>query len=376
MPFDGNPKPRARDEMRHANRVKPLIAAFRDVAARRGARRGSIVARVFACIGAGACAVVLHGCAPPTAPPSLEQPIVSPREKARQSLGLTARETRLEFRTQPQPVVANAPALWSLKVLETKRKEDGKSDYVRSFESDHNQLMHLIVVSRDGSFFKHLTPDYKDYGHFLIETTLPTSGRYQIFADYTPYKGREEVARQSLVVAPAVSNKASSASSTTIVAPLRADAMRNGRIVKLVTAPSRGLVIGQALMLDGAQVTLMPLARGASTGAKGGVATSNAAKIDAGRETRLDFQVRDGKGAVRPDLTPDLATASQCFIVSGDGEIYLHPQSVAQRKNGADIGFSVRFPAPGIYKIWLEFPLRDEVWLASFVLNVAAPRAA
>lgn len=387
-PPSQNPKPRAHHERRDTNRGMTLstnaastnvgipIVALRDAAALPMTQRGvgrdiSIVARVFTGLAAIVWVAVLHGCAPPVAPPPLGQPVASPREKARQGLGLTSRETRLEFRTQPQAVIANSPALWSLKVLETKRKPDGKSDYVRSFESQQGQLMHLVVVARDGSFFKHLNPEYKDYGHFLIETTLPASGRYQLFADYTPYKGREEVARQQLVVAPAASNKASGASSKTpaVAQPfsLRADAMKEGRIVKFVTAPSRGLVIGQVLMLDGGQVTLMPLAGNASTGTKGGIA-----KIVAGRETRLNFQVRDGEGAVRPDLPPDLATASQCFIVSGDGAIYLHPKSVSPPKNGADIGFTVSFPAPGIYRVWLEFPLRGEAWIAPFVVNVAS----
>jgi hypothetical protein len=56
---------------------------------------------------------------------------------------------------------------------------------VRDFEVAHDKLMHLIVVRRDGRGFQHLHPRLGRRGTWRTRLTLPQSGAYRVFADFT-----------------------------------------------------------------------------------------------------------------------------------------------------------------------------------------------
>lgn len=59
----------------------------------------------------------------------------------------------------------------------------------------HTKLSHLIVVSKDLSYFDHLHPEQVAPGKFMIQLTLPAGGDYVIYPDATARGGAPQVER-------------------------------------------------------------------------------------------------------------------------------------------------------------------------------------
>ena len=57
---------------------------------------------------------------------------------------------------------------------------------IDKFDIMHEKLLHLIVVSKDLTYFDHLHPEYVGGGRFEIKTKFPAGGHYQLIADFTP----------------------------------------------------------------------------------------------------------------------------------------------------------------------------------------------
>ncbi|MEJ2852932.1 MULTISPECIES: hypothetical protein [unclassified Saccharothrix] len=60
---------------------------------------------------------------------------------------------------------------------------------VTSFEVEHDKKMHLIVVRRDTSGYRHVHPEMAADGTWSVPVTLPTGGTYRVFADFKPTGG-------------------------------------------------------------------------------------------------------------------------------------------------------------------------------------------
>ena len=62
--------------------------------------------------------------------------------------------------------------------------------------------IHLLIVSKDLSYFAHEHPVEKEEGYYVLSHTFPTGGEYVLFADYTPIGGHEKVKRHHIMVTP------------------------------------------------------------------------------------------------------------------------------------------------------------------------------
>ena len=67
--------------------------------------------------------------------------------------------------------------------------QDKQGKPVQKFDVNHEKTMHLIIVSKDLSYFDHIHPEYKGDGRFDIDTQFPAGGDYKLFADYVPTGG-------------------------------------------------------------------------------------------------------------------------------------------------------------------------------------------
>ncbi len=303
--------------------------------------------------------LVATGCAPRPAP---RKAAPVERVDARAVLGLHTRDSRIEFGSQPRHIVASEPALWSLKVLESKRDEQGRSPYIRSFDAGGRPLLRLIVVSKDLSYFSHLLPTYKDYGHFLVEPTLPRAGDYKLFAVYTPRGGTLEAAQHELSVtgetplAPRARLTPSRIEAGWMSAPAPA--------VQPVSSEGDGGGTDDASSRTQSaayQIALKPMS----------------SRLVAGAEAVLRFQVRDAGGQPLAALQPHNGESGHCIIVSEDTRIFLdaRPTPGKPEARGADVAFHTRFPVPGVFKVWGQFRHEEQVITAPFVLRVEAKPA-
>src|SRR5262249_26690776 len=80
-------------------------------------------------------------------------------------------------------------------------KRDGNAEVKLALM--HEQLMHLILVSEDLSYFNHTHPTFAEASGnvpatYTLACSFPRAGNYVLFADFTPRGDREQVIRVPL----------------------------------------------------------------------------------------------------------------------------------------------------------------------------------
>lgn len=212
---------------------------------------------------------------------------------------------------------------------------------VSALETVHEKNLHLLMVSKDLSWFAHEHPEVRKDGTFNLTFTFPAAGDYVLFHDFTPPKAGRQVVQVPIKVegaAPAAK-------------PLAADADKPKTV-------------------DGYTVTL-------DTG--GPVMT--------GDETHLAYTIsKDGKPVT--DLAPYLGAMGHLVIISQDLKEFVHShpheggEHAAERgagshghtgdnKGGPRVDFEAHFNAAGLYKGWAQFQHNGKVITVPFTFNVA-----
>ncbi|MCZ8522829.1 MULTISPECIES: hypothetical protein [Paenibacillus] len=229
-----------------------------------------------------------------------------------------AADTQVVWKLNPEQPQAGQDTQVSMEV------RDAKGEPVEKFDTNHEKLMHLIVVSKDLSYFDHLHPAYEGKGRFDITTKLPAGGEYKLFADYVPAGG----------------------SATTGSEWVKAEG----------TAPAaRPLEPDSQLTrtVEGKEVTL-------TTGT-----------LAAGQEVMLTFHLSDAetKQPIR-NLEPYLGAVGHVVILDAAAEQYLHVHPVDEKATGPEAQFMTTFPKSGTYKIWGQFQQSGRTFIVPFTVKV------
>lgn len=219
-----------------------------------------------------------------------------------------------------EPAQPNAAGEQRIRLVLT-GKDGGSID---AFERTHEKLLHLIVISRDLSYFRHLHPDYLGDGVFEIVNTFPAGGAYRLIADFKPSGG---------------------------------DAMTKMEWVRVAGTEAKPVAIHPDAVLenvfDGYRIGL------------------TADSLAAQKEVALRFTIReDAIGMPVTNLEPYLGAIGHVVIVTEDGERYLHVHAEEGQGAGPEAVFETTFPKSGVYKIWAQFQRNQQVFTASFVVNV------
>jgi hypothetical protein len=196
---------------------------------------------------------------------------------------------------------------------------------VQAFNEVHDRLFHLFVISRDLRRFAHEHPR-RTLDGFEVDLDL-RPGAYMLIADFQPSAGTPQLIHQALIT-PGYSGSPFYAASD-----LRDD-----------LAPKT---------VDGIRIE-MTLQR-----------------PSAGREIVARFTALDGRTrAPITDLEPFLGAPGHLLVVSADltQAIHAHPDSAVT--GGPDITFPVRFPSPGLFKLWVQVQRAGKVVTAPFVVRV------
>ncbi len=201
---------------------------------------------------------------------------------------------------------------------------DKNNKPVENFDITHEKKLHLIVVSKDLSFFNHIHPDYKGGGRFDITTQFPVGGDYKLIADFVP-TGQGAVTQTQWI-------------SVQGDAPAAAAIEPESELVKTI---------------DGKEVTLA---------------------IDhlmAGMDANLTFTIRDA-ASKQPvtNLQPYLGAVGHVVILSADAEQYLHVHPMEEKASGPDAKFMTKFPKSGVYKLWGQFQHEGKVFTVPFVVKL------
>lgn len=230
--------------------------------------------------------------------------------------GAAALTTRAEWSAE------RARAMEDTKLRIRIRDEQGKP--VERFDIEHEKLLHLIVVSKDLSFFNHIHPEYKGGGEFEIVTSFPSGGEYKLIADYVPSGGSKTTATEWLRIEgdarPAV--------------PLQPDR--------------------QHAKIEG--------------GVKVALQNDHPA---VGEEFPLNFLLTDAEtNEPVTDLQPYLGAVGHVVILSENTEQYLHVHPVDELAQGPEARFVTSFPSAGKYKIWAQFQRGGKLITVPFVVEL------
>src|SRR3954465_9340994 len=92
---------------------------------------------------------------------------------------VSGEETLSEW-TAPDDITVNQPVTISILI------KDNHNKPIKEFETVSTKKMHLVVVSKDLSYFAHIHPTFKGNGRFEITTKFPAGGDYKLIAEMTP----------------------------------------------------------------------------------------------------------------------------------------------------------------------------------------------
>jgi hypothetical protein len=191
----------------------------------------------------------------------------------------------------------------------------------------HERLLHLFVVRRDLTLFAHVHPE-RSGDEFEVPIDLPP-GAYVLIADFVPAGGAPQLIQHAIVTP----GYTASPFARVTIAPDLADKVVDGLRISLHAAGSR-----------------------------------------AGKETALRFTLRDAaSGAVVTDIEPYLGAAGHLLVVNDDltQAIHAHPEGIAAAPGqDGDVLFAPVLPAPGVYKLWVQFQRNGKVITAPFAVAV------
>lgn len=233
----------------------------------------------------------------------------------------------LDVKAKPAPRSGEMADL-QFTVRETKTKA-----IVKDFDIAHTKLAHLLLVSKDLSWFAHEHPEQQPDGSFTHKQAFPFGGEFYTFLDVAPRGAGSQILMGSVKVAGSVQ------------AP-----------VALVSS-------GTTNTVDGIKATI-----------KG---TTN---VPIGKSLPITFQLTDTKtGDAITDLEPYLGAFGHLMIIHADGQtvVHSHPAEdeagIAQSKRGI-VAFNARFPKSGIYKAWGQFQRGGKVVTIPFVISVGGAK--
>ncbi|MBV8068745.1 MAG: hypothetical protein JO270_02490 [Acidobacteriaceae bacterium] len=188
---------------------------------------------------------------------------------------------------------------------------------VKNFETVHEKLMHLFVVSENLAFFEHMHPQPQTDGSFTLVLKLPYGGMYRMLADYYPAGSVPQLAVNTLIV--------------TGTAP------QSKLAASLAPCPARNLTA--SLRLDPSEPV-------------------------AGLQTKLFYDLTPADG-----LQPYLGAWAHMLAVSSDliDLLHLHPFLA---NGGPTVQFNIVFPRPGLYRIWTQFQRESVVNTVTFTVPV------
>jgi hypothetical protein len=246
----------------------------------------------------------------------------APMEKQKQMTNMkpvSGDETNSEWST-PEVITANKPVTISIIIKDKNNKP------IKEFETVSTKKMHLVVVSKDLSYFAHIHPTFKGNGRFEITTKFPASGDYKLIAEMTPVGASDYSIENHWV-----NVKGTPPASVTIKPDTKLSKVINGTKV--------------TLSFDGT-----PKAK---------------------NDINMTFSLYDAKSN-KPitNLRPYLGTVGHAVAIDKDVKQFMHIHPLYAKGKGPDVVFMTYFPTSGVYKVWGQFNINGHILTVPFTINV------
>lgn len=276
----------------------------------------------------------------------------------------------VEWSTEPAQPRPGEPVVISYHVVDERSGET-----ITDLPLNHERPMHLIITSQDLAQFDHVHPELGADGVYRIETTLAAPGGYRLFSEFV-FNGETVLDERAVTVGDAPG-------ATADLAPDLAAKTVDGVTVALAEPPpvQAGAAVQYTFTVsqDGQPVTNLSPYLGA------------AAHVAIVSEDSESFAHTHGE-ATTGSADPDAAEAGGSHGSSGDhGTGGDHGSSAGHDTGGnhetggdhpstgdhavpAAFGPEVvvehTFPAPGLYRLWIQVNLDDQIITAPFTIEV------
>ena len=226
-------------------------------------------------------------------------------------------EYPMEFRAHPPSIPAARDITLEFRVLDPKTGRP-----ITRFETIHEKLFHLFLVSQDLAYFSHEHPVLTSSGWFRLRTRVPKPGTYRLLADFDPAGGTPQLAARTF-------------STAGYLAPLESS----------ITHPPPDLAPKNATNLT---VEL----------------TTDPAEPIAGKKCMLFFRIAPPDG-----LQQYLGAWAHLLAVSNDliDTIHSHPFLA---DGGPSMQFNLFFPRAASYRLWIQIQRQGVVNTAAFTVPV------
>lgn len=225
--------------------------------------------------------------------------------------------------------LAAKPVIMRFAVLD----QNGK--VLKDFDTVHEKKLHLIVVRKDRTNFQHVHPKLdQNNGMFMIEPfTFPGDGDYRVFADFTASSAQKDDMGIKLASTPYQDVKVGDLSKYTplTVGEDKLQSSANGFDTSIFFPPSD----------DSPGITSKNFTSG----------VSNAIVISINKD-----------GQAYKNLQPYLGALGHMVVLGPKLEfIHGHPSTEVTTDQFGLVTFSVTFPDPGQYKLFLQTQANDQV---------------
>lgn len=224
---------------------------------------------------------------------------------------------KMEFSSSPGTIVAGKPARLTL----VPTNKDEKSGTV-ALDIVHDEPIHLIVVSEDLSWFRHIHPKVENSKAYNVDVTFPHGGKYLLFADYTPKGGNNIVDRIPVQIA--------------------------GEKYPTIRWDKPKL----SSDVDGYRVELL-----------------NAENIKSNEPATLDIKIsKNGKVYKSEDIGTYLGAVAHIMMIGQQDKdfVHIHPDTGAMHP----ISAHVTVDKPGLYRMWVQFNADEKIITADFAVVV------
>lgn len=221
------------------------------------------------------------------------------------------------YKSDPEQIEAGKPVKLSFKP-----SKESKADELVPLDVVHEKKVHLLMVSKDLSYFAHEHPDYSADGNYNWTHTFPHGGEYILFQDYAPTGASHQLGRQEIKVIG-----------------------KEKPAVKYTSEKLKWTGNGYTAELQSGE-----LKKGASTNLKTIIS-------------------KDGKPVT--DLSNYLGALGHMVVISEDTKEYLHVHPQDSDKKGPEIAFHSGFPKGGFYRVFLQFQHQGKIQTADFTIKVS-----
>jgi len=229
-----------------------------------------------------------------------------------------ATEYHMDLTVTPKPAKPNDTVRLTFTVL-----DPWKDRRVEKFTIVHEKLFHAFIVSRDLQFFVHDHPTW-DHGSFRYDIAFPKPGMYRVLGDFYPEAAAPQLLTETIFVAGA---EPPTATLTRDYSRKQAENLA----IDFSTSPSEPI---------------------------------------AGVTTQMRFGVAPGDG-----LQKYLGAWGHMLVASDDliDMMHTHP-FIAD--GSPQMQFSLVFPRPRMYRVWVQFQRNGVVNTAHFDVSARAPESA